>query len=54
MLEDAAQDDRAGLVGGRVRAVDPDEAPVLAVDDGAGSKVERRELVPVEIVPDRR
>ena len=46
VLEDAAQDDRAGPVGGRIRTADPDEAPVLTVDDGAGSKVERRELLP--------
>ena len=43
VLKDAAQDDRAGFVGRRVLAVDPDEASVLTVDDGAGSKVEYRE-----------
>ena len=46
VLEDPAQDRGPRFVGGTVGTVDPDEAPVLAVDDRARPKVERGELRP--------
>ena len=45
MLKGPAEDDRARPIGGRDGAVDPEEAPILTVDDGAGSEVEGGELL---------
>ena len=38
MLENRAENVRAGLVRWSIRTIDPDESPALHVDDNGGSK----------------